>query len=78
MNQLKVNYHVECGRHSGIPECCINWFIGPWRAVLTFGEEWAAYWKKNNKDEGVEYIRCPECIKKSIVADLKGCDCESW
>ena len=72
-----IDYHVECGRHSGIPECCIIWFTGPWKTVRTFGEEWAAYWIKNNNIEGVDYIRCPECIDKSIVVDIKGCDCES-
>ena len=71
-----MNYHVECGRHSGIPECCIKWFIGPWRTVLTFGEEWASYWQKNNR-ENVDYIRCLECIDKSIVVDIKECDCEN-
>lgn len=70
-----IDYHVECGRHSGIPECCIGWFTGPWKKVQAFGEEWAAYWSKNNRGKGADYIRCPECINKSIVVDIKRCDC---
>jgi len=72
-----MNYHVECGRHSGIPECCINWFIGPWSAIRTFSWAWSLYWRENNKGVDVEYIRCLECIKDSVIVDIKECDCES-
>ena len=72
-----MNYHIECGRHSGIPECCIDWFIGPWQTVKTFGWAWALYWRENNKDVDVEYIRCLKCIKDSVIIDLKECDCEN-
>jgi hypothetical protein len=71
------NPHHECGRHSGIPECCIDWFIGPWSSISIPGKAWALYWKENDKARNVEYIRCPTCIKKSIVVKIKGCDCES-
>ncbi|MBK26101.1 MAG: hypothetical protein CME70_19040 [Halobacteriovorax sp.] len=72
-----MNYHVKCGRHSGIPECCIDWFVGPWSFIRTFGEEWALYWQMNDKDKGVEYIRCPKCIEESIVIGIKECVCEN-
>ena len=71
-----MNYHIECGRHSGIPECCINWFIGPWSSVRIFGWVWTLYWRENNKGGDVEYIRCLECIKNLTVVDIKECDCE--
>jgi hypothetical protein len=74
---VKVDdWHRECGMHSGIPECCIDWYVGPWKdVVLTIPYLWEAYWKANNRDDEVDYIRCPMCIEHSIVAIIKECDC---
>lgn len=70
------DYHRECGRHSGIPECCINWYIGPWNEVVAqVPYLWATYWKANNTPIEVEYIRCPVCIENSKIVMIKECDC---
>ena len=71
-------YHRECGIHSGIPECCVDWYLGPWtHTVADIPYLWSAYWKANNVPTQVEYIRCPVCIESSIIITLKECNCES-
>ena len=40
-------YHIEYGRHSNIPECCIAFFISPfWDKTPTYAEEKVAYRNK--------------------------------
>ena len=70
-----VDYHRECGKHSGIPECCIKWFIGPWSNIRAHSWAWALYWRQNSKDNP-SYIRCLTCIKNGVVVEIKECDCE--
>ena len=70
------DWHRACGRHSGIPECCIDWFLGPWRDVVSVVPYlWKAYWEANNEHEEVDYIRCHSCIAASRVVKIKECDC---
>jgi len=68
--------HRECGRHSGIPECCIDWYLGPWSNVVSgVPYLWEAYWKANNEPEEPDYIRCPSCIAANRVAEIRECEC---
>jgi hypothetical protein len=70
------NHHVVCGRHSGIPECCIEWFVGPWqKTILNIPVLWKAYWDYNG--EKASYIRCPGCIEGDKSVCLSSCDCEA-
>jgi len=71
------DYHRKCGRHSGIPECCINWYINSWSTIVAnVPVLWRAYWDYNNTEDA-GYIRCSACIENSIVVELKECDCEA-
>ena len=68
--------HYECGRHSGIPECCVDWYLGPWsNAVSVVPYLWEAYWKSNNEPKAPDYIRCPSCIESRRVMEVKECNC---
>ena len=68
---------IECGKHSGIPECCIEWYIGPWSNIVArVPVLWKAYWD-HNQTESTYYIRCPECIENKNIVKVKECDCES-
>jgi len=69
--------HIECGKHSGIPECCIDWYIDVWSSVVVrVPVLWRAYWDYN-ETESTNYIRCPECIENKSVINIRECDCES-
>jgi len=65
-----------CGRHSGIPDCCIRFFIGPWREIYANPPHHAEYWHiMKDIAPMAEYILCPECIVESRVVTTKECDC---
>ena len=70
------SYHRQCGKHSGIPECCVEWYVGSWsNAVMHVPVLWKAYWDYNDNDS-IDYIRCPDCIENKRNVELKECNCE--
>ena len=71
-----LEFHRECGRHSDILECCIDWFVGPWQDVSAVPYLWEAYWKANfGEPEEPDYIRCPSCIESNHLVEPKECEC---
>jgi hypothetical protein len=68
------------GRHSRIPECCIDFFITTWLDVPD--EERADY--VNALDAGgYEYIPCPTCLDAGVKVAMHHCDmdiecCRQW
>lgn len=54
-----------CGRHSGIPSCCVEAFIAGRTAI-------------DSRDQGVGYVRCVECIARNHVAIVKPCPQRVW
>jgi len=71
---MKVNDR-DCGKHSGIPSCCVLWYIGVWKkAIMNIPKLWRMYYSVNDTDN-VEYIRCPVCILLDYTIELKECGC---
>jgi len=69
-------YHRDCGRHSGIPVCCTEWYLGPWEDVSAVPYLWKAYWKANfGGTEKPDYIRCPPCIESNLIVEVRECEC---
>ena len=68
-----MNYHRVCGRHSGIPECCIDFFIGQWSNVLHPQVKIRGQYLQMCNP--ASYIRCPMCILNGKIVKLKRCDC---
>lgn len=82
-------YDVRCGRHSGIPACCIAWYVTVWRLVfrwerfrcwtMTDGirHEWHSYhdWRPH---PDAEYVQCPVCkLRQRYPAQTRLCACGS-
>jgi hypothetical protein len=67
---------VDCGRHSGIPECCISYYIV---RLLSFTEKQEYDRKKKciffevMADKKFEYVACPECAENGKFIELKEC-----
>lgn len=57
------------GRHSNIPECCIDFYEGPWEQLWRTdeGQRMDPRWEIN-------YVRCPGCIEKDYVIEVHLCD----
>jgi hypothetical protein len=68
--------HWFCGRHSGIPDCCIHFFVGPWREIYNDAPRHDEYWKRMEKaSPGAGYVLCPECIVDNRTIQIKKCEC---
>lgn len=87
-NTLKhLAIDVECGMHSGIPDCCIKFFVTVWvwvpktRKSKTFRDYWNKMEKKykygkDTLDNGAKYlgyIPCPSCLHKNNFIQVKDC-----
>lgn len=65
-----AQYHVELGRHSNIPECCIRYFIGDWE------NEWPrkSTYSKMLDRRPYGYVPCPDCFMRDKKVKLHMCD----
>ena len=77
-----VEHAIECGTHSGFPQCCIEWFVGEWQTALfeyTYISD--GRYLKPSRDylEGISwgYVPCPECVKIGNRVIVKECDCSA-
>jgi hypothetical protein len=68
-----MRYHWECGRHSGILDCCIQFFIGDWCTVIHPEIQNREAYLVLSGNAG--YIRCPQCILSDVYIKLKRCEC---
>ena len=64
-------YDIELGRHSNIPECCIDYFINIIRP-LTATERQTLRTIFPCEDYG--YVRCPQCRLKNKIITVHKCD----
>ena len=69
-------YHFFNGIYSGIPLCCIIFFIRKCRSTnlvakdvtIERGEEWS-------KNGGVQYVQCNKCYNKKKIIKIKNNGC---
>lgn len=78
LNHLKNT--VECGFHSGIPACCIRFYVTVWlwlelesRSDRENSEVFKSYRRKLREVEHPGYIACPECISTEFFVKMKDC-----
>src|SRR5277367_6574350 len=85
---LKLNKIVECGFHSGIPACCIKFYVTKWIWVNHKGKFFTSYWERMNKikfvldekgelDYAFQYIPCPKCLKQGKFIKILPCPKEA-
>ena len=68
---------IKCGKCSGIPECCVNFFITVWKPLHI--DDKLPYLKvmdNSEKDQDIHYIPCPECLENKRFVTLLPCDKE--
>lgn len=68
---MGILHDIRCGFHSGIPACCIAFYLGPWSWVSYGRFPWLrARYLKATQD--FNYIGCPLCLlrgRRVLVAD---------
>jgi hypothetical protein len=73
------------GECTGLPKCCIDFFVGPWSAGMAGGvktDMWIAYRKRldvAHRTYNFAYVPCPAClaVKRFVTAKMcvPGCLC---
>jgi hypothetical protein len=74
VRMTREQIHREFGRHSNIPECCIEWFlvlVRPEHTAWALGyhviiHEW--------HPGGCGYNPCPKCLTQGTFAQVHLCD----
>jgi len=70
-------HHIEMGRHSGIPACCVLFYVSVWLHIYT-REEGRVYWQRMHDVEvkeniDAQYIVCPNCLKRREFINIHRC-----
>jgi hypothetical protein len=60
--------HYRCGLHSGIPKCCIRFFVRSWWDLEPNARPDRSRSKAN-------YVQCPACYKARRAVQTKTCEC---
>jgi hypothetical protein len=75
----------ECGSHSGIPKCCIEFFVTKWWPLCLVGaigpiEDRQAVVKHRARLLGVEFrhVPCDACLETGNTIELKPCPPDCW
>jgi len=71
----EIPYIIQCGRHSGFPDCCIKFFVTKWIWAIDNPKSKLVknYWDNNSKISP-GYIACPKCLKnKTFVRKINSC-----
>lgn len=63
-------FHRRYGRHSGIPDCCIRYFMSDWSNDLA---RMSTYAKLVNMLEW-GYVPCFRCVARGNQATIKQCE----
>lgn len=65
---------IECGRHSGIPRCCVGFFVGFW--MWATDQHWMNAYAYHRWRDVAGYIQCPLCkLLRRPVRRLAECSC---
>jgi hypothetical protein len=76
---------IECGLHSGLPRCCVAFFVKVWwpywlaidglssRARTDAHAAFAAYQRWTTRPG---YVPCPRCVVDENFVEVLPCECE--
>lgn len=78
MNEIERD--IAMGLHSGIPACCVLFYVGPWRSVFYTSPTKAskAHWAKLARawralGRNIQYIACPRCLREKRFVRIHHC-----
>ena len=68
-------FHIAYGRHSGIPDCCIKFFVEEWNAKELWRDK-TLYIVRAINASPAHYVQCPECLGQSQIVGIRDCRIE--
>lgn len=71
-----ITYFKEMGRHSNIPECCIEFFCYKWNIDGWSDDERDKRWNEVYKVGPYQYMPCDTCLKKGNIVEMHICKVE--
>ncbi len=81
IEEAVVRRHRNCGKHSNIPSCCVEFFIKYWRGKIpdTFIGGFYRFLKKcfYPASRMPAYVPCPKCLIKRYAQPLYECNWQS-
>lgn len=69
-----LTYFKEMGRHSNIPECCIEFFCYKWNIDGWSEEERNERWGKVYSVGPYKYAPCDDCLEIGKIVELHFCN----
>jgi hypothetical protein len=75
-----ANIHtVHCGQHSGIPDCCILFYLTCWRRLAGDEEDgipngYRTLVEHLGKSQDAGYIPCPACLIAGNMVQVRRCN----
>jgi len=69
---VSKQYHIAYGIHSGIPSCCIIFFINEWDKKELWRKEKSEL-VKAIRDSGAGYVMCPKCLASNSIVNIRDC-----
>lgn len=75
---------IECGLHSGLPRCCIAFFVKVWWPFMCAIDELPPSTGTNSRADFDEYQRwttqpgyvpCPRCVLDENFVEVLPCEC---
>jgi hypothetical protein len=79
MNWLSKDdaYHRAFGKHSNIPDCCIDFWLTEWLTVFQDdGSGWKHPYARAVNSSKWGYVPCPECLGEGNRIKVKDCSIE--
>ena len=70
---------IHCGLHSGIPECCVLFFLTCWPIIRRYEDETGEpsiyrVLVLEAETESKGYIPCPACLASRRFVEMRECD----
>jgi len=69
---------VECGLHSGIPPCCVLFYVAEWRPLVhELGNDHPAVAAHSRRMFRVRpgYVPCPACMRRGAFVRIRDMGC---
>ncbi len=73
-----IGEQIDCGRHSGIPECCVYFFVTWWQDSCDDWRAHRSYDAFKGMAEAIHrvawgYVVCPQCMLSGHYVRLSRC-----
>lgn len=68
-------YHRAYGKHSNIPDCCIEFWLTEWLREFRdeLGTGWSSPYARAINRAGWGYVPCPECFGGGFKIKVRDC-----